>query len=837
MAVCIGLRLQKKGLVVRNAERTKRQGISDRPNTYLGIVRCTSSKRKIPSRPAQAFLTLGNRTSNKTENHFYPGALFSSFMPSSWAVCTTATFAAAVVLLLSLRHNNGSAPLLRDSSFHPIMTIKLENTSIIELLRGLDHNRFSVVDLVEAYINRIEHLNPKVRAVTQINPDALSIARGKDAEREKGKPSGKLHGIPILVKDLFLTTDRLMSTNGCSGLTSAIPKYEATVIRRLRDEGAVLLGKTVPTQWANYRNPGKASGGWSAVGGQCLAAYHEDQDPSGSSSGSAVAVSLGLATAALGTETSGSLSSPAQRSAVISIKPTVGLTSRYGVYSVSEWQDTVGVLSQNVRDGAQLLSVIAGSDPQDAFTISDPRDPTDFQKPPPNTDYTEACVPDGLEGRRIAIPRHLFPPDKVVNAAFDKALEILRSLGATIIDDVHFSEFDKNFTYSDELGWTLGIRVAIREKEECEKWGVDEWLKCEELGQQYGPQSEQFKRSLAWRQHIGQQIHELLERTQSDLIFVPSTVDTSANVGGCPTVGVPLGFYPADTPVSRRKSSGLVTVGPNVPFGALFVGRRWDDYTLISAAFAYEQASHIRQKIRPVIHSDIQLPDRGLADNAFPQNLLFILSTMSIQTTLNYLTPLQQWDEVKPYELTGRVAPDRRRNNFDFTSHTANVRNVRSNVGAFTLDTTGFEWTHHSTVEDLKTDESVTRHILEVEEFIREHLEAEFVKAFQYQIRKRTPDSVDPRVRPPSNFVHVDLVESDYIYPNFVSESLLVKYSPCHRWHYLSDQGEDELLIITNFDSKSGRCVPHSGFELPYLSEKVRPRESIEIKVVVWNKI
>ncbi|KAI8660069.1 Amidase domain-containing protein [Fusarium keratoplasticum] len=814
------------------------------------------------------------------------------------------------------------------------MSVKLENTSIAEVLAGLEHGQFTAVELVTTYIKRIEQLNPRVHAVSQLNPDALAIARDRDSERKAGVPLGILHGVPVLVKDVVLTKDGLKSTNGCSGLVDAIPAYEATVIRRLRDQGAILLGKTVPTQWANYRNPGRASGGWSAVGGQCLAPYHVDQDPSGSSSGSAVAACLGLAAATIGTETSGSLSSPAQRSAVFSIKPTVGLTSRHGVYTVSEWQDTVGVIGRTVRDAATILTAIAGSDPADPFTISDPRDNDGVQKPAEGTNFAEACTEHGLRGKRIAVPRHLFPQDKVVNAAFDEALLLMESLGASIVDNVHFSEFNSNYTFSEDLEWTLGLRIALREnmkkslaayeenpkslhelsdvikytqetpEEENEKWGVGEWLKCEELGQQYGPDSHEFRHSMSLRNRIGKQIDELLSRTQSDFIFVPS-IDTSANVGGCPTIGVPLGFYPPEHPITRRKSNGLVSVGPHVPFGGLFVGRRWSDFDLISAAHAFEQGSRVRDKVSPVISSDVELPLRK--EEGFPYVLASTKTAdMATQASLNYLAPLPQWDDIKPYEISGRVAPGQQKNNLEFVPQVVEVHDARDWGDKFALDTTGFEWVSHNTTEGLDTDASVTRYVEELEAFLGKYLEADMVLTFQYQIRKRNLDILDPRVRPPSNFVHVgrlmnmainpvprdvdfhtdvspagaearirfsfpndaekilrgslwrplfsplqdcplalcdsrtveedELVESDYVYPNFVSESLMVKHSPRHKWFYLPEQRKDELLIITNYDSASGRRTPHTGFELQNCSDAVRPRESIEMKVVVYSK-
>ncbi|OHE92033.1 hypothetical protein CORC01_12672 [Colletotrichum orchidophilum] len=436
------------------------------------------------------------------------------------------------------------------------MSLRLEETSIEELLKGLDDRNFNVEDLT--YIKRIEHLNPLVHSVSQINPDASDVARSKDAERQRGDKLGKLHGIPILIKDVFLTKDRLKSTSPSLKHNN----FEATSVQRLRDQGAVLLGKTVPSQ---------ASGGWSVVGGQCLAPYHKEQDPSGSSSGSAVAACLGLSAAALGTETSGSLSSPAQKPSVVSIKPTVGLTSRYGVYSVSEWQDTVGVIARSVKDAAIVLTAIHGPDPNDSFTVSDPRDSEDVQEPSEATDFALACKESGLQGN------------------MRKSLEAYE----TNPESLH--------TLADVIRYT-----ESSEEEGNDKWGVDECLKCEKLGEQYDLESPEYLKSLEWRNQIGKQIQELLDRTNCDFILAPS-IDTSANVGGCPTVGVPLGFYPEDTPISRRKSSGLVSVGPNVPFAALLVGRRWDDFNLISAAFAFEQATKARHQVAPIISSDVKL--------------------------------------------------------------------------------------------------------------------------------------------------------------------------------------------------------------------------------------
>ncbi|EDN95192.1 hypothetical protein SS1G_11068 [Sclerotinia sclerotiorum 1980 UF-70] len=234
-------------------------------------------------------------------------------------------------------------------------TLKLDQISITEILQGLKNGHFSSEELVRTYIKRIEQVNLIVHAVSEVNRNAIEIAREKDEERSRGSARGSLHGVPILIKNLFFTTDGLKTTFGCTGFLEAIPSIEATTVIKLREEGAIILGIANGSQWANNR----CTPGWSAVGGQCLGIYFKDQHPKGSSSGSAVGTALGLCAAALGSETSGSVILPAQRSAIVGIKPTVGMTSRYGMYLASDSQDTVGVLARSVKDAALILTVIA----------------------------------------------------------------------------------------------------------------------------------------------------------------------------------------------------------------------------------------------------------------------------------------------------------------------------------------------------------------------------------------------------------------------------------------------------------------------------------------------
>ncbi|KAF5876438.1 putative glutamyl-trna amidotransferase subunit a protein [Botrytis fragariae] len=472
------------------------------------------------------------------------------------------------------------------------------------------------------YIKRIEQVNSIVHVVSEINRKAIEVARERDEERSHGLAQGSLHGVPILAKNLLFTTDGLKSTFGCTGLLYAIPSIEATTIIKLREQGAIILG-------ANNR----CTPGWSAVGGQCLGVYHKDQHPKGSSSGSAVGTALGLCAAALGTETSGSVILPAQRSAVVGIKPTVGMTSRYGMYISSDCQDTVGILARSVKDAALVLTVIAGGeDEQDSITISDPRDSTFCQKLNKIPDFTKACNSRRLDGHVDPTTIHLF----------ENALDTMRSLGATIVDPTSYSTFDTDrssctgdeydialkvdiyhninktlsyfstnphslHTLSDVIAYTIATPA-----EEATKRGLGHFESALEVGKKYARASEEYRNSMAERNHMGRQIPKLLDKFNCDMIVLPTNVAVEpADVGGCPVVSVPMGFYPPETKIVRQNR--MVEVGPGIPLGISFVGRRWEDEKLMGVAYAYEQATRWRDKGRMVVRCDVEICDYGSA--------------------------------------------------------------------------------------------------------------------------------------------------------------------------------------------------------------------------------
>src|SRR3712207_971840 len=276
-------------------------------------------------------------------------------------------------------------------------SVQVEEVDVATLRDGLAAGRWTARQLVEAYVARIEALDRGergLRSVLEVNPDAPDLADASDRERAEGRVRGPLHGIPILLKDNVDTADRMLTTAGSLALTGSRPARDATVAAKLRAAGAILLGKTNLSEWANFRST-RSSSGWSGRGRQCRNPYALDRTPGGSSSGSGVAPAASLCAVAIGTETNGSIVSPATASCVVGIKPTGGLTSRAGVIPLSHTQDTIGPLARGVGDAAAVLSAMTGVDP---------RDPTSQASVDHlHADYTAFLDPDGLKGARIGI--------------------------------------------------------------------------------------------------------------------------------------------------------------------------------------------------------------------------------------------------------------------------------------------------------------------------------------------------------------------------------------------------------------------------------------------------
>ena len=304
----------------------------------------------------------------------------------------------------------------------------INEITIFELQKKMKEGEYSSRKITELYLNRITAIDqsgPLLNSVIEINPDALDIADKMDQERKAGKLRGPLHGIPILIKDNINTGDQMMTTAGALALKGNVVTKDAFIIQKLRDAGAVLLGKTNLSEWANFRST-RSSSGWSSRGGQTKNPCVLDRNASGSSSGSAAAVAANLCTIAIGTETDGSIIAPSSFCGIVGIKPTVGLWSRSGIIPISATQDTAGPMTRTVTDAAILLGALAGEDVTDEIT-------TQHNKKD-KIDYTSFLNKEGLKGKRIGIEKSFLKGNEAVVNIYKEAIELLKKNSATIVE-------------------------------------------------------------------------------------------------------------------------------------------------------------------------------------------------------------------------------------------------------------------------------------------------------------------------------------------------------------------------------------------------------------------
>lgn len=420
---------------------------------------------------------------------------------------------------------------------------------------------------------------------------------------------------------------------GSYALVGAKVSRESTVVAKLRDAGAIILGKSTMGEWAQFRSrKASSSHGWSAYGGQGLGAYYPLQDPSGSSSGSAVAVSVGLASGGLATETSGSIVNPAERSNVVGIKPTLGLTSRSMVIPISVRQDTIGPMARTVKDAAYILSAITGKDKYDNWTSAQP-----FEKAP---DYVKACQHSSLKGARIGVPRNgidyfLDNSTGPIMAAFEDALRIISNAGATVVDDADFPEFDfpafsRNSSIVLDTDFVTGIfdylsMLKTNPKDIHNLHDIAHFTKTDpreqypdrdtyvwdrELARNISSDSIEswsaFQANLRMAEEYG--VLGAISRYELDALIMPTFASFHLPaIAGLPVITIPLGYYPAKTALSMNLKGTMVSVAPNIPFGIAFVGRRWSEETLISFAYALEQRTLIRKMMKPLIAPTFEL--------------------------------------------------------------------------------------------------------------------------------------------------------------------------------------------------------------------------------------
>ncbi|KDQ56681.1 hypothetical protein JAAARDRAFT_36172 [Jaapia argillacea MUCL 33604] len=493
----------------------------------------------------------------------------------------------------------------------------LYEASISELQEGLDTGRFTSVDLVKAYLARIDEVNvkgPQLRAIIETNPSALEQAATLDHERSASGSRVPLHGIPIILKDNIATlhSEGMNTTAGSHALLGSIVPRDATVAAKLRAAGAIFLAKANLSEWANYR--GIVPSGFSGRGGQCTSAYYPKANPSGSSSGSGVPMSIGLGAASLGSETHGSIVSPSSLGNIVGLKPTVGLASRAGVIPISSHQDTVGPMTRCVADAAILLNAIVGLDARDIYT---------FAQPSILPDYTKALDRNALKGARIGIPRCFELLDVNTKAAFDEAVEVMKNLGAEIVDPAEFSnakelrekEYETVVLTSDFKVDVAAYIAGLVEVPTGVKTLADlivfnnEHAELELIPPYWNDQSrfiqsettehgDEYYEAVAADYELGRTrgIDAVLTQYNLDAYIVATDgiASTPPAIAGYPAINVPLGFQPDS--VTPTAAEPIVKLAPGMPFGISFIGTAWSEYKLIGYAYAYEQATQNRLK-------------------------------------------------------------------------------------------------------------------------------------------------------------------------------------------------------------------------------------------------
>ncbi len=466
----------------------------------------------------------------------------------------------------------------------------------------------SITEKYLARIDQVDKKGPALNAIIELNPDALSIADAMDAERKEKGPRGPLHGIPVLIKDNIDTADKMMTTAGSLALLGSKAQKDSTVAQKLRDAGAIILGKTNLSEWANIRSNHSTSG-WSGRGGQTKNPYALDRNPCGSSSGSGAAVSANLAAAAIGTETDGSIVCPSSTCGIAGIKPTVGLVSRTGIIPISHTQDTAGPMCRTLRDAAILLGALTGMDTADSAT-ADSREHS-------YTDYTQFLKEDGLKGARIGVVRRAFGFSDDVDKVMEAALETMKKQGAILVDPAQIESAgkfgDSEFTiflyelkadlnaYLAKLGPNAPVKtlkeiIEFNEKnssKEMPYFGQDVFLKSEEKGPLT---TQEYIDAVAKARDLARKegIDATMDKNNLDALVGPTGgpawltdhingdsfgggSSSTAAVAGYPNITVPAGFV-----------HGL-------PVGISFFGRAWSEPVLLRVAYAFEQATKVRK--------------------------------------------------------------------------------------------------------------------------------------------------------------------------------------------------------------------------------------------------
>jgi amidase len=491
---------------------------------------------------------------------------------------------------------------------------EFDEITIFALQQGMKSGKFTARSTTEKYLARIEAIDkhgPALNSIIELNPDAVAMADALDRERQAQGPRGPLHGIPVLIKDNLATHDKMQTTAGSLALVGSVPPKDSFVAKKLRSAGAVILGKTNLSEWANIRSS-HSSSGWSGRGGQTHNPYALDRNPSGSSSGSGAAVAANLCAVAIGTETDGSIVSPANNNGIVGIKPTLGLVSRAGIVPIAHSQDTAGPMARTVTDAAILLGVLTGVDGDDVATPA--------SRGKGFADYTPFLDAKGLAGSRLGVVRKLFGSNEAVDKLMNDTIDELKRQGATIVDPADITTLDQLDgtedqvlltelksdlnSYLAQLGdaapvHTLQDIIEFNEQhpeQEMPFFGQDLFLKAQAKGSLYGKEYlDALDKSKSLMRAQG--IDAVMDQFKLDALVAPTGApawltdhidgdhdlggsSTPAAVAGYPHITVPAGFV-----------SGL-------PVGISFFGRAWSEPVLLKLAYAFEQATQHRRPPR-----------------------------------------------------------------------------------------------------------------------------------------------------------------------------------------------------------------------------------------------
>jgi amidase len=493
----------------------------------------------------------------------------------------------------------------------------LNEVTLTVLQQKMKSKEYTSRSITEMYLKRIEDIDkngPKLNSVIELNKDALTIADAMDKERANGKIRGPLHGIPVLIKDNINTGDTMHTTAGALAIADNIAKEDAFIVKKLRAAGAVILGKTNLSEWANFRSTHSTSA-WSSRGGQTKCPYILDRNPSGSSAGSGSAASANLCAIAIGTETDGSVVSPSSVNGLVGIKPTVGLWSRTGIIPISKTQDTAGPMARTVRDAAILLGALTGEDPQDIYTAA--------SKGKTEPDYTKFLDENGLKDKRIGIEKSAMKVSPGMDILFKQAIDVLKSKGATIVEvdlvkalkPIGQAEFTVLlYEFKDGLNKYLsGANSKVKSITDVIAFNKQNEAKAMPFFKQETLELAEKKGSLTEKEYTDAlqktsgitraAIDKMMKENKLDAISAPTngfaccidlvngdydngfSFSSPAAMAGYPHITVPMGFY------------------NKLPVGLSFISTAYKEADIITLGYAYEQAS--KKRVAPKFKVDL----------------------------------------------------------------------------------------------------------------------------------------------------------------------------------------------------------------------------------------